>query len=211
VIAEAEAEARQRSDSASKKAEATVLIRRNELRAELAKLEAEAKAIENEAELAQETARAEAEQELQRLRAELARKRLEVDVTIPAEAQRLASEADARATAAPVLETGKATAAALAMVAEQWGESGAAGRELFVLQNLEKLVAHAADRVASGSVGQLSVVDGGDGRSYTQAVAMYPAAVGRVLEELGQLLGVDMRALLRGAEATSNASIRAGE
>ncbi len=38
AIAEAEAEARRRSDSAQKQAEATVLTRRNELRAELAKL-----------------------------------------------------------------------------------------------------------------------------------------------------------------------------
>jgi len=198
VIAEAEAEARQRADSATKQAEATVLTQENQLRAELAKLEADAKAIENEAEIAQETARAQAEQELQLLRAELARRRLEVEVTIPAEAQRRAAEARARAEAAPALETGKATAEALTLLAAQWGHAGAVGRELYVLQHLDEMVAHAAERASNSTVGELSIVDGGDGASYTQAVAMYPAAVVRVLEGIGQVLGVDMAQLLRG-------------
>lgn len=198
VIAEAEAEARQRSDSATKQAEATVLTQENQLRAELARLEAEAKAIENEAEIAQETARAQAEQELQSLRAELARKQLEVDVTIPAEARRRAAEARARGEAAPLLETGKATAEALTLLAEQWGHAGTIGRELYVLQHLDEMVAHAAERAANSTIGELSIVDGGDGSSYTQAVAMYPAAVARVLEGMGQVLGVDMAQMLRG-------------
>ncbi len=211
VIAEAEAEARQRAESATKQAEATVLTAQNQLRAELAKLESDAKAIENEAAIAQETARAQAEQELQLLRAELERKRLEVDVTIPAEAQRKAAEARARGEAAPVLETGKATAAALTLLAEQWGHAGAVGRELYVLQHLDELVAEAAERVSNSSVGELSIVDGGDGASYTQAVAMYPAAVARVLEAVGQVLGVNMAKLLRGdrpAGVTGRAALR---
>jgi flotillin len=199
VIAEAEAEARQRADSATKQAEATVLTQQNQLRAELAKLEAEAKAIENEAGMAQETARAEAEQELQLLRAERERRRLEVDVTIPAEAQRRAAEARARAEAAPVLETGRATAQALTLLAEQWGQAGSMGRELYVLQHLDEIVTRSAERVAQSSLGDLSVVDAGDGNSYTQAVAMYPAAVARVMQAIGQVLGLDMGKLLTGA------------
>lgn len=209
MIAEAEAEARQRADSATKQAEATVLTQENLLRAELANLEAEAKAVENEAAIAQETARVEAEQELQRLRAELERRRLEVDVTIPAEAQRRAAEAHARAEASPVLETGKATAQALSLLSEQWGHAGALGRELYVLQHLDELVARAAERVQHSTVGELSVVDGGDGQSYTQAIAMYPAAVARVLEAVGQVLGVNMNKLLTGERAPTSATVLA--
>jgi flotillin len=211
-IAEAEADARQRGESAQKQAEATVLTRRNVLRAELAKLEAEAKAVENEAEMAQETARAEAEQELQRLRAELSRKRLEVDVGLPAEAQRMAAEAQARAEAAPVLETGKANAQALSMVAREWERAGSQGRELYVLQHLEEIVSQAALRVSNSSVGETHVVDSGDGRSYGQALAMHAAAVSRVLSELGQILGVDMQRLTAGAAPRSgNGAPLAGE
>jgi flotillin len=198
VIAEAEAEARQRADSATKQAEATVLTQQNQLRAELANMEAEAKAIENEAAIAEQTARVSAEQELQLLRAELERRRLEVDITIPAEAARLAAEAGARAEAAPVRETGKATAQALTLLAGEWGQAGVIGRELYVLQHLDQLVAHAAARVANSSLGELTVIDGGDGNSYSQAIAMHPAAVARVMEAIGQVLGVDMAQLLRG-------------
>jgi flotillin len=196
MIAEADAEARQRADTATKQAEATVLTRRNQLRAELAKLESEAKAVENEAQMAQETARAEAEQDLQRLRAELERLRLEVDVAIPAEAQRRAAEARARGAVAPVLETGKAAAQALSLVAEQWGQAGSLGRELFVLQHLDELVGSAVERVSGARVGELNVVDGGDGSGYAQAVAMYPAAVARVVSNVAQVLGVDIGALV---------------
>src|SRR5205814_4590945 len=51
-IAEEQAGARQRAESAQKKAEATVLQKKNGLRAELAKMEAQAKSIENEAAIA---------------------------------------------------------------------------------------------------------------------------------------------------------------
>jgi flotillin len=205
VIAEAEAEARQRADTATKQAETTVLMQQNQLRAELAKFEAEAKAVENEAAIAEQTARAEAEQELQLLRAELERRRLEVEVTIPAEAARRAAEARARAEAAPALEAGKATAQALRLLAEQWGQAGALGRELYVLQHLDELVAHAAERVARSTLGELSVVDGGDGQSYAQALAMYPAAVARVMEAVGTVLGADMKKILGGEPAPDSA------
>ncbi len=204
VIAEAEAGARQRADTATKQAETTVLTQQNLLRAELAKLEAEAKAVENEAAFAEQTARAEAEQELQLLRSELARKRLEVEVTIPAEAQRRAAEAHARAEAAPALEAGKATAQALRLLSEQWGHAGGLGRELYVLQHLDELVAHAAGRVERSRLGELSVVDGGDGQGYARALAMYPAAVASVMQAVGVVLGTDMKRILAGEPAPEN-------
>ena len=197
AIAEAQAGARQRAESAQKQAEAAVLTKRNQLRAELANLEAEAKAIENEAEVSAETARAQAEQELQALRAELEKLRLECDVFLPAEAQRLAAEADARGNAAPVVETGKATAEALRMVAEAWQGAGRDGRDLYVLQHLQQFVEAAVERVARTNIGDLTVVDGSAGTSFTGAVASFPAAVAAVLEQTGRVLGVDMQHLLR--------------
>ncbi len=200
AIAEAQATARQRAETAQKQAEAQVLTRRNELRAEMAKLEAEAKAIENEAEVAAQTARAEAEQELQGLRAEFEKLRLEVDVFLPAEAQRLASEAEARGKAAPVVEHGKAQAEALRLVAEEWQGAGRDGRDLYVLQHLKAFVEAAVARVTRSQIGELSVVDGGDQESYTAAVASFPAAVAQVVYGTGNAVGVDIKSLLGGAE-----------
>jgi flotillin len=199
-IAEEEAAARQRAQSAQKKAEATVLQKGNVLRAELAKMEAQARAIENEAAIAAETARASAEQELQRLRAELEQLRLQCDVVLPAEAARQAAEARARGDAAPLVENGKAAAEALSLLAAQWQAAGAGGRDVYLLQQLRSLVEAAVERVARTQVGELSIVDGGDGEAYAAFVANFPAAVARVMDETARAVGMDVRTLLARAE-----------
>jgi flotillin len=201
AITEAEAMARQRAQSSQKQAEATVLTKKNEVRAQIANFEAEAKAIENEAEVAAETARAEAEQELQSLRTELERLRLECDVFLPAEAQRKAAEAAARAQAAPVTEQGKAAAEALRLLAEQWQTAGGSGRDLYVLQHLREFIEAAVARVQQAQIHELNVVDGGDAKSFTGTVASFPSAVSAVLEQTGQAIGVDIKALLQGPQA----------
>lgn len=196
TIAEATAEAKRRSETAAKQAEATVLTRRNELRALQAKLDGDAKSVENEAQVASETARAEAEQELQAMRAELEHERLKVDVFIPAEAQRRAAEATAKGDAAPVVQSGSASAEALRLVSEAWSGAGEVGREIYVLQHLKDFVVAATQRVEASEIGELTVVDGGDGKSYARALAMYPAAVAEVLRATGAAVGIDMGRLL---------------
>lgn len=203
AVAEAQAEARQRAETAQKRAEATVLQARNGLRGEMAKLEAEAKQIENEAEIAAETERATAEQELQGMRGELEKLRLHCDVVLPAEAQRQAAELTARGEASRGLENGKAVAEALRVVAQEWAAAGQAGREVYVLQQLRALVVAAVNRVAQTEIGDLSVVDGGDGDAFGAVVASHPQAVARVLGELGAAIGVDVRGLLGLGEAAA--------
>ena len=200
-IAEEQAAARQRAESAQKKAEASVLQKKNQLRAELAKMEAQAKSIENEAAIAAETARATAEQELQRLRAELEKTRLQCDVILPAEAARQAAQAKARGEAAPLVENGKAAAAALQSVAAEWKAAGHGGREVYLLQQLRTFVQAAVDRVTQTQIGELQIVDGGDGNAYAAFVANFPAAVARVMAETARAVGVDVRSLLGSKDA----------
>jgi len=200
--AEAMATARQRAESAAKKAEAGVLQKKNELRAELARLDSEARSIESRAELAAATARATAEQELQALRAELEKLRLQSDVVLPAEAARKAAEARARGDAAPYVEKGRAAASALAAVAEEWTRAGRAGRDVYLLQQLRAFVEAAVARVARTNVAELTIVDGGDGRAYSAVVANFPAAVAKVMEETARAAGVDLAALLGKKEVT---------
>jgi flotillin len=195
-IAEEQAAARQRAESAQKQAEATVLSKRNVLRGEMAKFEAQARSIENEGAIAAETARATAEQELQRLRAELEKLRLECDVVLPAEAARLASQARARGDAAPLIENGRAAAEALRAVAAEWQAAGADGREVYLLQQLKSFVEASVARVTGTEVEKLEIVDGGDGKAYAAFVANFPAAVARVMAETARAVGVDVRALM---------------
>ena len=201
-IAEEQAGARQRAESAQKIAEASVLQKKNQLRGELAKMEAQAKSIENEAAVAAETARATAEQDLQRLRSELEKARLYCDMVLPAEAARQAAEARARGEAAPLMENGKAAAAALQAVAAEWKAAGQGGREVYLLQQLRTFVEAAVERVAQTQLGELQIVDGGDGRAYTAFVANFPAAVARVMAETARAVGVDVRSLLGSKDVT---------
>jgi len=159
-IAEEQAGARQRAESAQKKAEATVLQKKNGLRAELEKL------------------------------------RLECDVVLPADAARQSAEARARGEAAPFLEQGKAAAEALRVVAAEWQAAGAIGREVYLLQQLRPLIEAAVQRVSRTEIGDLTIVDGGDGASYAAFVANFPAAVARVMAETGRALGMDLETLL---------------
>lgn len=198
-IAEEEATARQRAESAQKKAEGFVLQKKNALRAELAKMGAQVKSAENEATIAAETARSSAEQELQGLRGELEKLRLTSDVVLPAEAERLAQAARARGEAAPTVENGKAAAEALQLVAAEWQAAGSEGRDVYVLQQLRPLVEAAVARVSGTAWNQLDIVDGGDGRVLGSLIASFPAAVSRVMDETGKTMGIDVSRLL-GAE-----------
>jgi flotillin len=196
AVAEAQAQARQRAETAQKRAETIVAQKKNQVRAELAKLEAEAKQVENEAAIAAETERAIAEQDLQGLRGELEKLRLQCDVVLPAEAQRKANELKARGEAAPIIENGKAVAEALQVVSQEWAAAGDAGREVYLLQKLRAMVSVAAARVAKAEVQNLAIVAGGEDDAFGAALAMYPAAVARVLVETGNVLGVDVASLL---------------
>ena len=98
--------------------------------------------------------------------------------------------------AAPVVQSGSASAEALRLVSEAWAGAGDVGREIYVLQHLKDFVVAATQRVESSEIGELTVVDGGDGKSYASALAMYPAAVAEVLRATGAAVGIDMGRLL---------------
>ncbi|MBI5533418.1 MAG: flotillin family protein [Deltaproteobacteria bacterium] len=201
VIAEAQAANRQRAETVQKGAEGQVLQKKNLFAAELAKMEAEAKSVENEAAVAAETARSTAEQELQGLRAEYEKLRLECDVVLPAQAKRKGEELAAQGDASPLVETGKARAAALQALAQEWNAAGPEGREVYVLQQLTKIAEAAVVRAATTQIQELNIVDGGDASSYMAFAAGFPAVVSKVMAETGKAVGVDIPALFHAKKA----------
>ncbi|MEM6787531.1 MAG: SPFH domain-containing protein [Myxococcota bacterium] len=214
AVAEATAAARERAETATKQAQTRVVEAKNTAQAEMAQLDARSREAENQAEMAAETARARAEQQLQALRSELEKLRLHNDVVLPAEARRKAEELKARGEAAPAIENGKATAEALRLVSEKWAAAGEAGRDVYVLQQLQALAEAAADRVANSEVGQIKLV-AGDDQAYSAVLSSYPAAVASVLRETGEALGLDLERLLapvdhRSDKQNTNGRTRAG-
>jgi flotillin len=195
AVAEAKAQARENAETATKIAETRVVEARNNAAAEMAALDARCRGAENQAEMAAETARARAEQHLQELRAELEKLRLHCDVVLPAEANRRAEELKARGEASPAIENGRAAAEALKLVAEKWSEAGDAGRDVYVLNQLQALASAAVERVARSEVSDVRLV-AGDERAYASVLSSYPAAVLAVLRETGEALGLDLDRLL---------------
>jgi flotillin len=191
-----EAAARQSAELAQKQAEIGVAQKRNELRAVTGQLEGDAQAVEREAVVAAQQAQAEAEQELQSVRKELEVKRLQCEVVLPAEAARKAAELLAQGAAAQPREQGIAAAEVMRAMSEALGAAGPQAREMFVLSQLDTLVAQVASKVKNMTVESVHVVDSGDGRALPALAASYPAVVTSVFGTLRELTGVDLQAML---------------
>ena len=67
---------------------------------------------------------------------------------------------------------------------------------MFVLSQLDTLVAKVAEKVKEVTVGEVQVIDGGDGRALPALAASFPAVVGSVFGTLKELTGVDVQSML---------------
>jgi flotillin len=202
-IAQEEAASRQLAEVATKEAEIGIAQKRNQLRQLVGQLEGQAQAVEREAKAAVEQARAEAEQELQGLRREVEGRRLQVEVVLPAEAHREAALLMAEGEAAPRREQGAASAEAMRALTEALQSAGPQSRELFVLSQLDTLVAQVAARAGGLQVREIHVIDNGDGKALPAVAAAYPAMVTEVLRTLKDLTGVDIPNMLAASTAAT--------
>ncbi len=198
---QAEAAARARGEVAMTNAQAAVQRKQNELRQINAEVDAEARAEEVRAEAAGQQARAEAELELQKVRGELEQLRLQAEVTIPAEVEAQVRELFAAGQAAPIAADGEAMSKSLNEVANAWKDSGGRAMDMFVLQHLDGIfneVAQAAGRV---KVGEVNLIDGGDGKTLPAYASAYPATMAALLQQVTATLGIDIAKVITGASA----------
>ena len=195
-IVQAQADSNRRAEVSKADSEKEILQKANELRETKAKLEGHAQSVEREAEAAAKTARATAEQELQGVRASLEQKRLEADVIIPAEARREAKAILAVGDAAPTAENGSAQVQVLQMMTEAWKAMGPQAREIYVIQHLEDIVGTVVKNLDSVNVGEVHVLDQGDGSGLSSYAATYPNMVAHVLAELSSSTGVNIPEIL---------------
>jgi flotillin len=190
------ANAKALGDVAQENAQKMILQKQNELRRIRAELEAQSESEEKKAVAAGEAARAVAEQELQGIRSKLEQIRLQADVVIPWEAKKSQQEFEARAQAAPLAENGRAVAEALKLIADTWRSAGADAKEIFLIQQLDQILADVAEHLKQVELEDVQIIDPGDGRSLPKLVAGYPAMVAAVLAELRASTGVDIPAIL---------------
>jgi flotillin len=195
-----QAEETRKGQVANEQAETAIAKRTNELRRVKADLEAAARSEEERAEQAALAARARAEQKLQEIRAKLEHLRLSADVVLPAEAQKSAAQMKARSEAATIAADGEAMAKVLELMTETWLTAGDDARDIFLIQQLEQILTTVTERVKNLEIGEVTILDGGDGRALAGHLAALPATVGSVLREFKETTGVDVTAILSGEE-----------
>jgi len=195
---QAEAAAHARADVAATNASAAVQRKQNELRQIKAEVDAEANAEVNRAEAAGQQARAEAELELQKVRGEFEQLRLQAEVTIPAEVETQVRELLAAGAAAPIAADGDAMSQSLAEVAAAWKDSGGRAMDMFVLQHLDAIFGDVAAAAKRLKIGEVNLIDGGDGKTLPAYAASYPATMTALLEQVTKTLGVDVAKVITG-------------
>jgi flotillin len=196
---QSEAAARARGEVAMTNAQAAVQRKQNELRQIKAEIDAEARGEEVRAEAAGQQARAEAELELQQIRGDLEQLRLEAEVRIPAEIDAQVRELFAAGQAASISADGEAMAAALDEVAAAWKASGGRAMDMFVLQHLDTIFGEVANAAKRVKVGEVNLIDGGDGKTIPAYAAAYPATMSALLEQVHKTLGIDIAKVITGS------------
>jgi flotillin len=195
---EAEAEARGRGEVARRKAQAQIQKAQNELRELKADLDRKAKSEEERAQARALEARAQAEQELQQVRTELEKIRLQADVVIPAEAEKVAQELKAQGEAAEIAEQGRAMARVLGMMAEVWHDAGDSAMDVFIIQRLESIMDKVAEAAKQVQIRKAALIDSGNGEALPNYVTSFPKIVGSLFDEMGETVGLDIGGALTG-------------
>ena len=119
-------------------------------------------------------------------------RQLDADVVQPAEADRKAAEEVARGEASRIVEQGKAQAASLHALVEQYKKAGGAAREVLVLQKLlpfVEAVSGAQQKLLVRKLTVLPAASGADGDWTRKAIA--------TSEQLKAATGIDLGAMAR--------------
>jgi flotillin len=197
VMKEAEANALARKAKADRDAEAKLIEAAARQKAEQARLTADKAVAEAEnmlrirkAELAREAALTEAEQ--QRAEGQAEQARLAATQVAQATATRDVSKAKAEGDAAKTLEEGKARAAAI----EQIGlaiQKHPQALQVMLVEMMPAVVKELATAVQHVNLGQVTVIDSGNGQALAGAALGRAKVLSESLATVESLLGVDLR------------------
>lgn len=193
-----EADNQARANVTKNQVEAQIAQMKNELRKIQADLESNVRSEEERTLAAAREARAKAEQELQKFRAELEGVRLQVETVLPAEANRVAQEFRAKGEAAFLRERGVAVAQTVQMMHDAWSEAGKTAMMAYLIDDIETILATAAQGVAKVKVGSVNVIDGGEGKALAGYVGNYPAMLKEVFSAVAATTGIDIPGTISG-------------
>ncbi len=190
------ADAEMRGRVAVENAHSKIAEEVNDLDRYKAQLEAQARSEEETTVAAGREARARAEQKLQEIRGELEKLRLEAETVIPADKDRAARELRAAGDAAIKAETGRAQGEALDALYNAWQIAGDRANEIFLIQQIDRILADVAQVTDGLVVENVNLIDGGDGRTLARYVGAYPAVVTEILKQITETVGIDVVSIL---------------
>jgi flotillin len=192
-----QASARQVAEVAQANADVTISEAKNALRVRQAELAQLSETAEKVAHANALRAESEAQTSYQQQRVETERTRLQADVVQPAEAARIAAEASAKASAAPILESGRAQAEVLALLFNQIAKGGDHGLQVFLAEKMPAMLGVTVDAMKDIQIDRLTIVDGGNGNGVANATAQKVNASIRALEQVAGAMGLDLDVFFR--------------
>jgi len=191
-IKQQQAASRRMADVAAAEADVKIAEARNLLRVRQAELGREAETMEKVAKIVALRAETEAKTELETQRVLMEKTRLQADVVQPAEARRIAAEADAKALASPIFEAGKAQAEVLRMLYAEIQKAGDTGLQVFLAEKLPAMLGVTVDAMKNVQVDRLTIVDSGGGSGLANATTQKVTASIAALEQVAGALGLDL-------------------
>ncbi|MEK6674430.1 MAG: SPFH domain-containing protein [Planctomycetota bacterium] len=205
-IKEAEAAAASRRAKAERDAEAKLAEAISRQKAEQARIVADKTIVEAEndlrirkAELSREAVLKEAQQQDAAATAEEAR--LRATTVQAALANRDIAKANAEGAAASVLEEGKARAASIELIGAAIQKNPDA-LKVMLLEQLPKIVEQIANSVNNITLGEVTVIDSGNGHAIAGAAMGRARALSETLATLDSILGIDIRAISKSIAGT---------
>ncbi|HEY9888239.1 MAG TPA: SPFH domain-containing protein [Candidatus Obscuribacterales bacterium] len=195
-----EADSHRQADVAQTQARTVIQEKENELRRITAEVEKQARIEEERTQAAAAEARARAQRELQTVRAESEQARLEVEKILPARAQQTAQEFQARGESATLEENAKASAQASQLLVSVWQDTGVDASQLFLVQQLEMVLREAGRIPGRLHLGEVTVIDNGDGKAIASLLNAYPEMVRQFLRQSEETLGIPLTAHLPPAQ-----------
>ncbi len=199
-----EAESIGRARVTEANAEAAIVQMENELRKIKADLEAHVRSEEEISLAAAREARAKAEQELQQVRAQLEGIRLHTDEVLPAEAEQQAAIFEARGDAASIRERGQAVGHALELLQQAWSDAGDNALRIYLLEDIEKILASASQGVNKVRIRNLKMIDSGSGDTLSNYVSAYPAMLRSVFDAVASTTGIDIPKVISGNDESNS-------
>jgi flotillin len=84
----------------------------------------------------------------------------------------------------------------LQMLTDAWISAGEDAKDIFLIQQLEEVLQTVIARIKGMDIGEVTLLDAGDGNALPRHIASFPKAVRQIMDELRDTTGIDITGIL---------------